>query len=118
MRPQNRSRLRCPFGAKELINAAVQMQVRLGRRHGHPTETIRADVRTAMNRALDLKENSPPRPPGDPRYDDAVTSFWLFRIILNNHNVDRRDQYVQERWHQMVMRELDAVLGQEDGASV
>lgn len=114
MRRQNRSRPRCPFSAKDLINAAVQMQVRLGRRHGHRTETIRADVRTAINRALDLNENAILRPPGDPRYDDTVTSFWLFRIILTNHNVDRRDQFVQERWHQMVMRELDVVLGQDE----
>jgi len=92
------------------------MQIRLGRRKGHPTETIRADVRTAINRALDLNENSVLRPPGDPHYDDAVTSFWFFRIILQNDNVDRRDQHVQDRWHQMVMRELDAVLGQEEGS--
>jgi hypothetical protein len=37
----------------------------------------------------------------------------MFRVILDKFDIDLSDQHAQERWHQMVMRELDAALRQE-----
>ena len=87
------------------------MQVRYHRRHDRATETIRVAVRTAINHALELDEKFIPAEPADGGFDIAVASFWMFRVILDKQNVDRSDQHAQERWHQMVMRELDAALG-------
>jgi len=114
MRSQNRPRRQPKYSANELIKAAVDMQVRYGRRHDQATETIRAAVRTAINQALEVDEKHIPAEPADGSFDHAWASFWMFRVLLDKNNVDRSDQHAQERWHQMVMRELDAALGRQD----
>ena len=48
------------------------------------------------------------------RFDIAEASFWMFRVIVDKCGLDRSDQHAQECLHELVMRELDAVLGQED----
>jgi hypothetical protein len=113
MRSQNRPGHQREPNAIELIKAAICMQVRYRRRHNQSTETIRASVRTAINHALEVDEKFIPAEPADGGFDIAVASFQMFRVILDYHNVDRSDQFAQESWHQMVMRELDATLGQE-----
>ena len=114
MRSQNRYRRQPRPSPNDLITAAVDMQVRYGRRHGQPTETIRENVRTAINEALDVDRRFEPAKLSGGRFDIAEASFWMFRVILDKCGLERSDQHAQERWHQLVMRELDAALGQED----
>jgi hypothetical protein len=110
MRFQNRPRRQSEPSANERIRTAVRLQVRYGRRHGQATETIRATVRTAIDHALELDQKFIPAEPADGGFDIAEASFWMFRAILDDHNVDRSDQHAQEIWHQMTMRALDAEL--------
>jgi hypothetical protein len=114
MRSQNRYRRQPRPSTNDLITAAVDMQVRYGRRHSQPTETIREAVRTAINEALDVDRRLVSAKISGGRFEITEASFWMFRVILDKCGLDRSDQHAQERWHELVMRELDAALGQED----
>ena len=113
MRSQDRSRRLWELSESEQMRTAVRLQVRYGRRNGHAIETIRANVRTAINRVLEVDDRFIPAEPADGSFDIAVASYWLFRAILDNHDVDRSDQHAQERWHLMAMRALDVELASD-----
>jgi hypothetical protein len=96
-----------------MITASVSLQVRYGRRHGQPTETIRKSVRTAINEALDVNREPVLAKLGGGCLDHAEASFWMFRVMLDRCGVQLSDPRARERWHQLVMEELDEALTRE-----
>jgi hypothetical protein len=110
MRSQNRGPRLWELSEYEQMRTVVRLQVRYGRRHNHTNETIRATVGTAINRVLEDDDRFAPDEPADGSFDNTVAAYWMIRGILDMHDVDRSDQYAQERWHLMTMRALDAEL--------
>jgi hypothetical protein len=115
MQPTNRRRKRSRYSPVELIQAAVRMQVGAGRRRGRDDKTIRADIKAAINEALKGDPNFAKRMmTADGRIDPVGSAVGMFRVAMDEHGFDPTDQHAQERWHQLVMREIETALVCDD----
>jgi hypothetical protein len=103
--------------ADDAIRTITRMIVSFGRQGGEEDDRIRKDVEDAIKEVLhgskewkamiDLDDGGPPQ--------EMVTHAGLYRAVFERHGLDRSDLHKQERWHRIVMDELEATLLRNDG---
>lgn len=100
------------------IRAATSMMVVIGKRFGHDDEKIRADVRDAIREALEGKSEQEVEvsvQDTDQGPTEMISYVGIFRLVLGHFNIDRTDQWEQERLFSLVQKSLDEALARTDG---
>lgn len=105
-----------PMNSPERLRRATQILVAAGRQQGHDDERIRADVKAAIAEALESDKEWVKVMPVQGEMEPLVSSAGIYRLIFENDRLDRANPYAQERWHQIVIQELEAALARDDGA--
>src|SRR4051812_22584133 len=106
-------------GPNDALRTVTQMIVAAGRQQRHDYPQIRSSVSDAIREALDGEEPWAKLVafPGRDAPEEAVSTAGPYRLAFGRHGLDRRDLHAQERWHRLVMDELEATLGRDDGDS-
>ena len=117
MRQQKPPRRQHNPSPNEAICTITRMLVAAGRQMGNTDDAIRTTVKDAIKEALDGDKTwkRAMEIEGEPAPVEMVNSAGLYRLVFNGLDLDRSNLYAQERWHQIVMQELEATLKRHDG---